>query len=257
MPTFIAVLLCLAVVAAAELVRFGVARAFRLPSTRVAKLFVAPRGGSRPLRALAIFAGTVTTYLGAVALAFMFFTCTGTPTRLVECTVIEVPPGYPATGKLEKGDRIIAIDGDKLDRSPSTIIDQKGGAPVRLTIVRRGEQRDVTIQPVGHDGHWIVGFRPSLEPALVYDPGLAVRLALAFPLRRAAQLFPAARDQGAQPGGPVRITEVFHRLQLSEGERVFRLAAHFIVYILLLVIAIDLARAVRAVMSRQAAARST
>jgi hypothetical protein len=252
MPDLIAVVLCLAVVATAELARFGVARGFRLATTRVAKLFVAPHGGPRPARALAIFAGTVATYLGAALLAFVFYTCAGIPTRYLECTIVEVPAGYPSAGKLEPGDRMVAIDGEPIDRSPSSIIDAKGGAPVRFTIVRRGETRDVTIRPIGHDGHWMIGFRPRLERARSYDLAFALRRSFASPLERAVGAIALlAPKEEADPGGPKRIIEEFsYGAPLSVVEQGLALAMLMSGYLLLLTAALDLARIIRAVTRR-------
>jgi membrane-associated protease RseP (regulator of RpoE activity) len=247
MPTVVAVLACIALVAVAELVRFGVARALRLPTARVAKVFVAFRGGPRWARAAAIFAGTLTTYLGVVGFAFLLATCAGMPTRDLECIVDEVPQGFPASGKLEKGDRIIAIDGRPFDRSPSLIFDEHNGGAVRFAVVRGNATRDVTIQPVGHDGHWIVGFRPRLTPVRTYDLPIALRRAFAFPLERAGELVPLVMGkEHAEPGGPKRIIDIY-TFEIGPGELALRRAMQFGVYILVLVLLIDIARALRAV----------
>src|SRR5262249_18552238 len=156
---------------------------------RFDKLFMVPQGGPRPLRAVAILAGSVGTYLGVVALAFGFFRATGVPTRTIECTVEEVVEGYPAYGKLEPGDRLVALDGMQVTVWPSLMIDQRNGAPVRLTVERGSTTRDVTLQPIGKDGHWVVGFRPRLETRS-RDAGLAIGRAFAFPIRRAIELIP-------------------------------------------------------------------
>jgi hypothetical protein len=240
MAVLVAVLLCVALVAMSELVRFGVARALRLPVRRIAKLFVVPRG-PRPLRMLAIASGTVATYLAIVALASVLYSCGGMPTTRLECIIESIAPGYPAEGKLERGDKIIAIDGRPFEVSPSTLIDADNGTPVRFTFLRRGASHDVTLQPVGKDGHWVIGFRPQLVRARVFDTGLAVREAFAFPFAQAAVLLPAPRREFADPGGPKWIIDEY-RIQIGPGEAALRLALLFSVYVLVLGFVADLVR---------------
>jgi len=248
MPTLVAVLACIALVAVGELVRFGVARGLRLPTARFAKLFLVVRGGSRSNRVLATFAGSIATYLGVVAMAFALYTCAGFPTRELECTVESVVDGYPAAGKLERGDRIVAIDGKPMFASPSLLIDQQSGAAVRLTVVRHGDTRDVTIQPIGHDGHWILGFRPSLARVRTYDVVRALETALDYPIEQAGQLMPALRGkEEPEPGGPKRIYDEYRLTPPGAGFIALARALQFGVYILLLGLAIDIGRVLRAV----------
>jgi hypothetical protein len=206
MTVLVPVLVCLAVIACSELARSGAARALRVPVVRVAKLFVVPRGGRRWARVVALFAGSAVLYVGGVAFAFAVLATEGVPTPYLECRVTEVPGGFPASGKLMVGDVITAIDGAPIDRSPSTLIDQRGGAPVRLTVRRGNTTQDVTLRPIGHDGHWMLGFRPHVYPARSKDPALVLGQAVQLPFAHIAG-----------------------------------------VYLLLIMLALDLARAVRAV----------
>src|SRR6185503_2025480 len=127
------------------------------------------------------------------------------------------------------------------------IFDEHNGAAVRLTVVRGGATRDITIQPVGHDGHWIVGFRPRLTPVRTYDLPIALRRAFAFPIDRTGELIPplTAREH-AEAGGPKRIFDIYI-FEVGPGELALRRAMYFGVYVLLLMFAIDIARALRAV----------
>ena len=248
MPALVAVLAGLALVAIGELVRWGLARAFRLPTRRFGKLFVVPHGGPRPLRALAILSGTVVTYLGVVALAAAMYTCSGMPSKRLECIVTSVEPGYPAAGKLERGDRIIAIDGKPFDVSPSLVIDRLNGAPVKFTVVRHGETRDVTVQPFGHDGHWVTGFRPKLEHAREMDAGRAVGAAFRYPFVQVAHMFPAPAEH-ADPGGPKRIIDEYP-VDRSAGETALGFAMLLAAYLLVIGFVVDLVRAAIAITRR-------
>ncbi|HEY5922864.1 MAG TPA: M50 family metallopeptidase [Kofleriaceae bacterium] len=249
MQMLVAVLVCIVLVAVAELVRFGVAKLLRLPVTRAARVFLDPHGGPRWARAVAIFAGTVTTYVGVVVLAFAYYAVDGIPTKYLEVTVEEAAPGFPAVGKLRKGDRIIAVDGQPIEQSLNLSIDQRKGAPVRLTFHRGNTTQDVTLQPIGHDGHWIVGVRPRTDFARSYDGAVALKTALAYPIAQTQALVPAD-EPAADPGGPKRIFDIYGEHQPSPGAIALRESMLFGVYVLLLVVLIDLVRAVRAITRR-------
>jgi hypothetical protein len=257
MPVIVGLVVAIVLVVVGELVRHGIARAFAIPTGRVARFFVAFRGGKCWERCVAIVSGTVAAYLGVVLVAFLFFITEGVRTPNLECTVQEVRQGLPAFGKLERGDVITAIDGEPLDRSPSSIIDARGGAPVRLTVVRGHATRDITIQPIGHDGHWLVGFVPRLRTARSYDPALAAQHATTYPIARIAELMPPimGRDE-AEPGGPIRIFDIYETEEPGPGARVLRVAMVLGVYILLLIAASDLVRAFFALRSRAVTQKS-
>jgi regulator of sigma E protease len=116
-------------------------------------------------RFITIFAGPATNYISAVVLAFALFAYHGVESSWRWFGVAEVKPDYDAFGKLEVGDRIIAVDhvpilaegtytqpdGQTIKADPSNglvaRVNAKNGAPVTLTIERSGEQREVTIHP--------------------------------------------------------------------------------------------------------------
>jgi PDZ domain-containing secreted protein len=78
-----------------------------------------------------------------------------------EYDIDTVVQGYPAFGKLAAGDRIIAVDGKPLDRSLSTIVNERNGNPVKLTYVRGGVTLDVTLKPIAHMGNWTLGLQAT------------------------------------------------------------------------------------------------
>jgi regulator of sigma E protease len=116
-------------------------------------------------RFITIFAGPATNYISAVVLAFALFAYHGIESSWRWFGVAEVKQGYDAAGKLQPGDRIIAVDhrpllaegtyaapdGSVIKADPSdglvARVNAKDGAPVSLTIVRDGRQQEVVIQP--------------------------------------------------------------------------------------------------------------
>ena len=117
-------------------------------------------------RFITILAGPGTNYISAVVLGLALFAIHGLPSSWRFFGVAGVKPGYDAYGKLEPGDRILAVDGkpilaegeyappggglikaDPLNDSLVGRINAKHGAPVTLTIERDGARRDVAIQP--------------------------------------------------------------------------------------------------------------
>jgi hypothetical protein len=236
MPTIVAVIGCIVLVAISELSRIAMLRS---------------GGDQRGRRIAAPVVGMLAAYLTMVALAFAFYRADGVLTAYYEVTVAEVKDGYPAMGKLENGDRIIMIDGSRLTKSLSSLVDERNGAPVRLTLVRGGQQRDVTIAPIGHDGHWIMGFRPGLDSGRTRDFGVVMDHALVYPFVQIDDITPHLfGSDEADPGGPKRIYEDLSSHKRSAAVlalmRLLRLAG----YVLLLIAVVDLVRLVRAVTAR-------
>ncbi len=226
-PTLVAVIACVVLVAISELTRIAIVRA----SDRRAAKIIAP------------LAAITAAYLATAGLAYAYFRSHGIATNTIEVRVEEVPPGYPATGKLERGDRIVALDGMAMTKSLSLLVDERGGAPVKLTFVRRGQTQEVTLQPVGHDGHWILGFKPSLRYVMNREPDVAVRSAIEFPVEQTKHLIPEPPPDAADPGGPKRIAQEFARSAEPTGTALaLRTSLRFMVYILLLLVAANLVR---------------
>jgi regulator of sigma E protease len=100
-----------------------------------------------------IFAGPGTNYLFAIVLAIVFFAAAGVPTN--RFTVQGVNDGYDAPGKLEKGDRILRLNdkpiyhdykgrtGDSIQK----VVDATHGVPIKVTVLRKGREMDVTVTP--------------------------------------------------------------------------------------------------------------
>jgi PDZ domain-containing protein len=75
-------------------------------------------------------------------------------------SVVAVEPGMPATGVLRKGDVITAVDGKPVTcRSDAgTLIRARAaGAPVRLTVDRKGASRQVRLRTTDSAGSAVVG----------------------------------------------------------------------------------------------------
>lgn len=233
-PTLVAVVACLALTALSELARRGARRLL---------------GAAPARRALAMFAGSLAIYVAIVVIAFAYYRTEGVATSQIEYIVESVPDGYPASGKLKAGDRIIAFDGAPIDRSLSTLTDGRNGAAVRLTFRRGDATHDVTLQPVGHDGHWVLGFRPIADHARSSD-GAFVQ-ALAFPVTQLEQLVPPPLPANhADPGGPKRIVDAYPAHEPSFGERALRQTLLLATLLLALSLVVDAVRAVRALRTR-------
>ena len=83
-----------------------------------------------------------------------------------------VLPGFDATGKLQPGDRIVAIDGAPLDAPvvPALVnaVNARDGAPVTLAFERDGKTQTIIVRPQldrTKDGRtsWVLGIRPRAE----------------------------------------------------------------------------------------------
>jgi regulator of sigma E protease len=191
-------------------------------------------------RFLTILAGPGTNYLSAVVLAFALYSCHGMASDWRWYNVAAVRDGFDATGKLQPGDRILAVDGVpllakgeyvdkdgtryKADSLVSRVNAKKGG-PVTLTVLRDGKKIDFSIQPqlVFRDlpndmtPSYLIGIVPVDEPDTV-DVGVlvAAKEAVIFPVvltqRIGSFLYEIVRGrQDADPGGPKRIVDEFKR----------------------------------------------
>jgi len=232
--------------------RRAVARLARLPVGRPdLHVFVRIAGADRTTARLgALVAGPVAAYLAIAALAFAFARCEGLQTGTTSIVIAEVMDGFDAVGKLQPGDRILAVDGEPLLAyvSPSLTerVTAKGGAAVTLTVRRADALLDVTIQPRPDERRaipvWLIGVRLTREPDVVTDAGPAAAFAIRYPMEQVAAvaedfvasgataamlaiplplaqareigealIFGADDGDAADPGGPVRIVEEFGR----------------------------------------------
>jgi regulator of sigma E protease len=181
-------------------------------------------------RFVTILAGPLTNYISAIFLMFAMYTCHGQEGHTA--FIKSVDDTYDAHGKLQPGDRIVAIDG-KPYYSPgastlSGILHAKDGASITITVWRHDQRpHTVDVKPkllLDKDG------KPSLTKeknekqyrlgiGLEYDlvdvgVGEAAKDALAFPVTTTAAILAGFRDiftgkEEADPGGPVRIVQEF------------------------------------------------
>ncbi|HEY8091166.1 MAG TPA: RIP metalloprotease RseP, partial [Polyangiaceae bacterium] len=99
-------------------------------------------------------------------------------TELLPPTVGVVDPGRPAEGKLEPGDRILAVDGEEITSYPEVnrVTQKSANRPVKLMVARDDRTIDVTVTPadeavvreldiVEHKGR--VGFDPRFPAAVI------------------------------------------------------------------------------------------
>lgn len=106
-------------------------------------------------RFLTILAGPGTNYLFAIAIGIVLFLSAGVDVTTGWWTVGDVNPGWDAQGKLQKGDRILAIDDEPIyflnrgEMGPeiSEVVDKSGGRPLRLRVLRQGRATEVTVKP--------------------------------------------------------------------------------------------------------------
>ncbi len=191
-------------------------------------------------RFLTILAGPATNYVSAIFLAFGLYTCHGMHSD-TSYYVGSVMDGYESKGKIEPGDRIVAVDGVAMlspaSRELSKVINKKQGAPVQITVRRPGtgdifgrtlggKDYTFTLKPtIAKDSHgqdildpdqkkqFRIGVVPS--PDLVnVGVGTAARSALVYPIIQTQAILGGLRDifsgkQDADPGGPVRIVSEF------------------------------------------------
>jgi regulator of sigma E protease len=182
---------------------------------------------NRPVwqRFLTIFAGPATNYLSAIVLAMALYTCHG----------IDVPhwygvgkvmPEYDAYGKLEPGDRIVAINQVPLfinsGHNLMERVNESRGAPLTLTLERGGTRRDVQILPRQDKDAtgktiWRIGVQYE-QQQLVVGVGVldAAERALIYPVEQTRAIGKALYgivfgSEKADPGGPIRMVEEFYR----------------------------------------------
>ena len=186
-------------------------------------------------RFMTILAGPATNYLSAVVLAFALYSCHGMESQWRWYSVAAVRSDYDASGKLEVGDRILAVDGDRIlargdykglhsdDKGLVGRVTAKKGASVRLTILRNGHEQDVTITPklvfrdLPYDTtpRYLLGIVPFDEPDTL-DVGVvaAGREAIIYPIDTTQKIVAGlygiiSGKEEADPGGPKRIYDEF------------------------------------------------
>ncbi|HVK74938.1 MAG TPA: M50 family metallopeptidase [Kofleriaceae bacterium] len=156
---------------------------------------------NRPVwqRILTIFAGPGTNYLAAVVLAFGLYSCVGVHGNTPRYEVGTVNADFPAAGKLQPGDTILAIDGQQVwangpdgqTTSIGEIANKAQGRELTLTIDRKGQQMDVLVGTKYDDSkdikRWRLGivFADKRVPIGVGDAAIA---AIKYPYLQTKQI---------------------------------------------------------------------
>ena len=103
-------------------------------------------------RVLTIFAGPATNYLAAIGLIFFVFLATGVDSSNVK--VGSVLEGQPAAGLLVPGDRILTVNGERVEwrEQPGAeefkaAVQRGKGAPVEILVLRDGREVKVQVTP--------------------------------------------------------------------------------------------------------------
>ncbi len=243
-------------VVVSELARRSVARLCKL-HVEGGLRFAPLTGPGRPGATLAaLAAGPVTTYLGVGLLAFILFAQRGVPGS-EQYVITELVSGFDSTGKLAPGDRLVAFDQDPVvpgvGLSVAQRVNQRGGAPVTLTILRDGASQDVTLQPIKQATEspevtiWRLGIKFDRQRVTAGQTGAAARSALRYPLDQLAAIAGGLRTEllgsdELELGGPIRIIE---ELQATEESSWLALGLALLVssYVLLATLVFDGIRA--------------
>lgn len=190
------------------------------------------------LRFLTILAGPATNWLSAIVLALVLYAAFGMKTTQQWFGVGSFSKDAAATGVLESGDRVVAVDDKPVfyvqsnkKHTPAALRDAvtaKQGAPVKVTVKRDGALQSFTLTPkpgVTDDGKPVLdeagrqvfrlGFtiQPQYDRVSV-DAGTAIAEALRYPVDQTVLIMTglyevATGKAKAELGGPVRIVEEF------------------------------------------------
>ena len=211
---------------------------------------------NRPVwqRFLTIFAGPATNYLTAIVLALILFSLAGIESGTSWYGVSNVSNGFDAQGKLQAGDRIVALDGKPLyetlggmkQTQLSTLVNASEGKPLRLTVLRGGKEVDVQVQPkltenTAKDAKEKQVYRLGIEllieeERVMVGPISVVTEALTYPVIKTKQIAVGLYEivTGQQEGmfmGPVGITDMIKRTFEVGWIRVFELLMLLNVYL--------------------------
>jgi len=112
---------------------------------------------NRPVwqRVATIFAGPATNYITAVVLGIGLYLGAGVSTGYVEYTVEGLEDGFDAKGKLEPGDRIVELNGQRIHQDSGGLpgmIQEAKSEPIRVKALRNGEPIEVDIIARPADG---------------------------------------------------------------------------------------------------------
>ena len=130
-----------------------------------------PRGfNGRPLwaRMLVILAGPFMNFLLPFLLFFGIFAVSGLTLPVNKPVVGSLMEGYPgAAAGLQAGDRLVSINGRKLEKwnDINSLVQENGPKPGKVVIRRDGREMTLTLQPRfdGESKRFLIGVRPPLE----------------------------------------------------------------------------------------------
>ena len=205
-------------------------------------------------RFITIFAGPATNYLSAVVLAFGLYTCHGMEADSYH--VVDVKAGYDAVGKLQPGDHVVAVNGERVvsNKDLSEHVNKLDGKAVTLTVMRpQGDgvvdkQIEITVQPMplkDDDGkvvlddkgkpNYLLGVQQEQD---IVDVGVftAAGAALEYPVDQTKKIVTDLHDiitgrESADPGGPTRIVSEFRKAFQSSFVRGYKLLMALSVYL--------------------------
>ncbi len=220
---------------------------------------------NRPVwqRFLTIFAGPATNYVAAIVLALTLYGVAGVKSDERWYGVDHCEEGYDAKKVLEPGDRILAIEGHEVwytsptgeqvpmmrvvqTKQPNVDVNHmpaKGtaGVPVRVTIERDGQKRDVTITPKFDNDKDIHAYRLGIALQEQYDrvrigPIGVVEHALIYPIDKtqeiATGLYLVVTGQvKGEVKGPVGMTDMIRQAFSSGWISAFELMMMLNVYL--------------------------
>jgi regulator of sigma E protease len=190
---------------------------------------------NRPVwqRFLTIFAGPGTNYLFAVLLALGLYAIAGVPTGTTWYEVASVASDFDAHGKLQPGDRIVALDGKRiylayegeLQEPLQSLLQKTKERPVAITVLRDGKELTVPVAPKldpdnktpEGEPQYRLGVSLSFPDELVpVGPLGAAGAALEYPVVQTSRLLEGLWDivTGREKGeltGPVGITSMIKR----------------------------------------------
>ena len=132
---------------------------------------VTSRGfNGRPLwaRMLVILAGPFMNFLLPFLLFFGIFAVSGLTLPVNKPVVGSLMEGYPgAAAGLQAGDRLVSINGRKLEKwnDINSLVQENGPKPGKVVIRRDGREMTLTLQPRfdGESKRFLIGVRPPLE----------------------------------------------------------------------------------------------
>lgn len=132
---------------------------------------VTPRGfNGRPLwaRMLVILAGPFMNFLLPFLIFFGVFAISGLTLPVNKPVVGSLMEGYPgAAAGLQPGDRLVSINGQKLEKwnDINSLVQANGPKPGKVVIRREGKEISLTLQPRfdGESKRFLIGVRPPLE----------------------------------------------------------------------------------------------